>query len=189
MLKLTVYNLEESDYQLYTDAGFNRSILLGRKRVRFEDEQGNVGISYVLETDIEKTGLPYLAENTEMEFNRVTKEWIPTISWDAYMNDLKRNPPKTVDVQFVETMTGEDTEIWKRLDGKGYLMRQLCREPFARWLTCDRKQGGWLDGNNLRPNITLRNGDQTETVLYNDWNGTAAYSETFNPNFRKETGT
>ena len=185
MMKITVYNLEESDYQIYTDAGFNRSVLTGRKRVRFEDEQGNVGISYVLETDIEKAGLSYLAENTNMEYSAVTNKWVPTISWNAYMNDPERNPPKTVDVQYVETMTGEDTEIWKRLDGKGYLMRQLCREPFARWLTCDKKQWGWCDRNNLRPNITLRNGDQTETVLYDDWNGTAAYSETFNPDFRK----
>lgn len=26
---------------------------------------------------------------------------------------------------------------------------------------------------------------QTETVLYDDWNGTAAYNSTFNPNFKK----
>lgn len=29
------------------------------------------------------------------------------------------------------------------------------------------------------------NGTQTETVLYDDWNGTAAYNSTFNPNFKK----
>lgn len=33
--------------------------------------------------------------------------------------------------------------------------------------------------------VTFRNGTQTETVLYDDWNGTAAYNSTFNPNFKK----
>lgn len=37
----------------------------------------------------------------------------------------------------------------------------------------------------IRPNVTFRNGTQTETVLYDDWNGTAAYNSTFNPNFKK----
>lgn len=41
------------------------------------------------------------------------------------------------------------------------------------------------DGNCIRPNVTFRNGTQTETVLYDDWNGTAAYNSTFNPNFKK----
>lgn len=39
--------------------------------------------------------------------------------------------------------------------------------------------------NCIRPNVTFRNGTQTETVLYDDWNGTAAYNSTFNPNFKK----
>lgn len=43
----------------------------------------------------------------------------------------------------------------------------------------------WMDGNCIRPNVTFRNGTQTETVLYDDWNGTAAYNSTFNPNFKK----
>lgn len=32
---------------------------------------------------------------------------------------------------------------------------------------------------------SCENGTQTETVLYDDWNGTAAYNSTFNPNFKK----
>lgn len=82
-------------------------------------------------------------------------------------------------------MDGECTEIWRRLDTGGYLMRKLCNEPFARWLTCHKCGASWMDGNCIRPNVTFRNGTQTETVLYDDWNGTAAYNSTFNPNFKK----
>lgn len=96
-----------------------------------------------------------------------------------------RNPPKTIDVEFVCDMDGECTEIWRRLDTGGYLMRKLCNEPFARWLTCHECGASWMDGNCIRPNVTFRNGTQTETVLYDDWNGTAAYNSTFNPNFKK----
>lgn len=96
-----------------------------------------------------------------------------------------RNPPKTIDVEFVCDMDGECTEIWRRLDTGGYLIRKLCNEPFARWLTCHECGASWMDGNCIRPNVTFRNGTQTETVLYDDWNGTAAYNSTFNPNFKK----
>lgn len=68
---------------------------------------------------------------------------------------------------------------------ESYLMRKLCNEPFARWLTCHECGASWMDGNCIRPNVTFRNGTQTETVLYDDWNGTAAYNSTFNPNFKK----
>ena len=107
------------------------------------------------------------------------------MSWNAYKNDPQRNPPKTIDVEFVCDMGSERTEIWRRLDTGGYLMRKLCNEPFARWLVCRERQGWWEDGACVRPNITFRHRKQTEKVRYDDWNETAAYSDTFNPNFRE----
>lgn len=62
-------------------------------------------------------------------------------------------------------------------------MRLRFREPFARWLTCYKTQHGWEDGCCVHPNITFRNGEQTETTRYDDWNETAVYSDSFNPNF------
>ena len=53
------------------------------------------------------------------------------------------------------------------------------------WEMKGRWCASWMDGNCIRPNVTFRNGTQTETVLYDDWNGTAAYNSTFNPNFKK----
>lgn len=99
------------------------------------------------------------------------------MSWNAYKNDPQRNPPKTIDVEFVCDMDSERTEIWRRLDTGGYLMRKLCNEPFARWLVCRERQGWWEDGACVRPNITFRHRKQTEKVRYDDWNETAAYLE------------
>jgi len=160
-------------------------LLADRKAVVFTDDEGNSGKLYMKEDDIDVLGKQYIAENSTMEYSKVCEEWSPKVSWNAYKNDQTRNPPKIIDVEFVCDMYGEQTEIWRRLDTGGYLMRQLCNEPFARWLTCRKLQGGWLDGNCIRPNITFRHGKQTETVRYDDWNETAAYSDTFNPNFRE----
>ena len=127
----------------------------------------------------------YIAENSTLEYSKVCEEWFPKVSWNAYKNDPQRNPPKTIDVEFVCDMDSERTEIWRRLDTGGYLMRKLCNEPFARWLVCRERQGWWEDGACVRPNITFRHRKQTEKVRYDDWNETAAYSDTFNPNFRE----
>ena len=171
---------EAEPYSVHADV-----VLAGRKAVVFTDEEGNIGKLYMKEEDIELLGESYIAENSTMEYSKVLEEWFPKVSWNAYKNDPMRNPPKTIDVKFVCDMEGECTEIWRRLDTGGYLMRQLCREPFARWLTCYQRQGWWEDGNRIRPNITFRHGKNTEKVRYDDWNGTAAYSDTFNPNFRE----
>lgn len=171
---------EAEPYSVHADV-----VLTGRKTVVFTDEKGNTGQLYMKEEDIELLGESYIAENSTMEYSDVCGEWFPKVSWNAYKNDPQRNPPKTIDVEFICDMVGERTEIWRRLDTGGYLMRKLCNEPFARWLVCCKRQGWWEDGARIRPNITLRHGKQTEMVRYNDWNETAAYSDTFNPNFRE----
>lgn len=165
------------------EAALHNGNATDRKTVVFTDAEGHTGKLFIKAEAVDLLGKEYIEANSSLEYSEVCGEWIPWVSWNAYKNDTTRNPPKTVDVEFVEVMDGEDTEIWRRTGTGGYLMRQRCREPFARWLTCRKRQGGWEDGNCLRPNITLRHGKQTETVRYDDWNGTAAYSETFNPNF------
>lgn len=182
-MKVEIRDIAKEEAAPYGD---NADIVLtGRKAVVFTDDMGNTGKLYMKEEDVELLGERYIAENSKMEYSRVCEEWIPSVSWNAYKNDQTRNPPKTIDVEFVCDVSEEYAEIWRRLDSGGYLMRKLCREPFARWLTCRKYPSSWMDRNSLRPNVTLRHGKQTETVFYDDWNGTAAYSSTFNPNFRK----
>lgn len=182
-MKVEIRAITKKEAEPYGD---NADIALtGRKAVVFTDDAGNTGKLYMKEEDIDLLGKQYIAENSTLEYSKVCGEWFPKVSWNAYKNDPQRNPPKTIDVEFICDMVGERTEIWRRLDTGGYLMRKLCNEPFARWLVCCKRQGWWEDGARIRPNITLRHGKQTEMVRYNDWNETAAYSDTFNPNFRE----
>lgn len=183
-MKIEIRDITSEEESSYLEWGAS-DVLEGRKAIVFTDAEGNSGKLYMKEEDINALGKQYISENSTMEYSKVCDEWFPKVSWNAYKNDPTRNPPKIIDVEFVCEMEGAYTEIWRRLDTGGYLMRKLCREPFARWLVCYKRPGCWEDGCDIRPNITFRHGSQTEKVRYDDWNGTAAYSDTFNPNFRE----
>ena len=86
-------------------------VLTGRKTVVFTDADGNVGKLYMKEEDIDLLGKQYIAENSTLEYSKVCGEWFPKVSWNAYKNDPQRNPPKTIDVEFICDMVGERTEI------------------------------------------------------------------------------
>lgn len=76
-------------------------VLTGRKTVVFTDADGNVGKLYMKEEDIDLLGKQYIAENSTLEYSKVCGEWFPKVSWNAYKNDPQRNPPKTIDVEFM----------------------------------------------------------------------------------------
>lgn len=107
------------------------------------------------------------------------------IDYAAIKNDEVRYPTKIIPVEFVESMSGENTRIFKALDSEKYYMRvsSFPRESFARWLTAHKKQGRWEDGNTIRANIIFDLNGETEKVTAKNWNGCAAYSETFNEAF------
>ena len=58
-------------------------------------------------------------------------------------------------------------------------------QRFAKWYLCGERRVP-EDGREPRPNLIFQLGDQTEKVVYDDWNGVAAYKEQFNKNFRAE---
>ena len=70
-------------------------------------------------------------------------------------------------------------------NGRYYLRDVSNREPFAKWYICGKRRV-FEDGNEPRANLIFQCGEQQEKVIYDDWNGVAAYSDTFNPNFYKE---
>lgn len=152
----------------------------------FTDEAGHSGKLFIEPEIIERLGAQYIASHTTLEYSNVCGEWFPKLSQNDYYNDPARNPPKTIEVSFIEEKCGEQTEVWKSVETGNYFLRMLCREPFARWMTCgNRTMTGFTDRAEIRPNVTFKHGEQTETVHYDDWNGPAAYSDTFNPNFRE----
>ena len=91
--------------------GPTSAVLAGRKTVVFTDADGNSGKLYMKEEEIDVLGQQYIAENSIMKYSELCGEWFPEVSWNAYKNDPARNPPKTIDVEFVCDMEGECTEI------------------------------------------------------------------------------
>jgi len=184
-LKIKFSPITQDDLDKYE----HPDLLDDRMRMDVTDEQGNSGYTYIPEAMVQRLGTEYIAKHCTLEHSEVFEEWYPRITEEDFYNDPDRNPPKTIQVKFVEMKPGEDTEVWQNVATGSYYLRQLCREPFARWLTADKRMYGFEDRNLFRPNITIQNvaNGQTERVYYKDWNETAAYSDTFNANFRTET--
>lgn len=180
-MKVEIRAISEGEAHPY--GGLDAPALADRRTVIFTDDEGHTGILFMKNKDIERLGEEYIATHSRLEYSGVCKEWFARVSENDYHNDPQRNPPQTIDVGFVEAMNGVYAEIWREVNGPRYFMRLRFREPFARWLTCYKTQHGWEDGCCVRPNITFRNGEQTETTRYDDWNETAVYSDSFNPNF------
>lgn len=180
-MKIEIRAISEEEAHPY--GGLDAPALTDRRTVIFTDDEGHTGILFMKNEGIERLGEEYIATHSKLEYSSVCDEWFARVSENDWHNDPLRNPPRTIEVSFVELMRGENTEIWRAADGKRFFMRQRFREPFARWLTCRKTQNGWEDGFCVRPNITFRNGEQTETTRYDDWNETAVYSDSFNPNF------
>lgn len=95
------------------------------------------------------------------------------------------NVPKTIEVQYIQDVSGENAKIFRAKEGGQYYMRvsSYPREKFARWITVHKKPGYWEEGNNIRPNITFVMGEASETVKSSTWNGAAIYSDQFDVRF------
>ena len=59
------------------------------------------------------------------------------------------------------------------------------RENFARWLTAYKSHGRWEDGATIRANVIFNLNGETEKVTATNWNGSAVYSDHFNPKFEQ----
>ncbi len=184
MNRVTIRPFNENDKEFFRKAGYNAEELAADRMIFELDEgAGKKALTAIEKTDIDLYGEEFLKSHAKLKWDSFLEEYVVKIPKNDYWNDPALFPLKTIDVEFVEMMYGEDTEIWKCQETGKYYMRQLFREPFARWLSCYKKHGNYQDRAEIRANITFRNGDQTETVTYNDWNGNAAYSDTFNPMF------
>ena len=183
-MKVYICEISDKDRERYKD--FATDVLAGRKAVQFKDDDSNLGILYMEESMIDRLGIEYLEKHSTMHWSDVCEEWVVTVSQNAYYNDLMRYPPKTIPVQYVEDKVGEYTEVWRNTETGQYYLRMLCNEPFARWMTCGNRMTGFVDWSCIRANITFQNieNGQTEKVTYNDWNGNAAYQDTYNAAFR-----
>lgn len=188
-LTVEITGMTQEDFDRFDGCGMDGfSCLAGRYKLVVHDRLGHEGITYMEIAEFDKLGLEYIRNHAVLEYSEMCKEWFVKISQNDFHNNPEKNPPKCVTVRFIEMKCGENTEVWQDAYSGKYYLRMLCNEPFSRWMTCGGRSTGWLDRNEVRPNVTFMNAanGEIETVRYNDWNGTAAYSDTFNPNFRKE---
>lgn len=76
-------------------------------------------------------------------------------------------------------------KIWLLAKLRYYLREVHAHQLFAKWYVCGERRVP-EDGSEPRPNLIFQLGDQTEKVVYDDWNGVAAYKDQFNKNFREK---
>lgn len=158
----------------------------GRIKIMAEDG-GKTAVTYMQIDVYNRLGADYITENIQLEYSAFCDEWFINISENNYYNDTTRNPERTIELEFVAVQNSAGAEIYRDVESGKYWLRYVSnREDFAKWLVCGTRAPQNDDGNEPRPNITLKHGQQTERLTYHDWNGTCAYSDTFNRNFSKK---
>lgn len=96
-------------------------------------------------------------------------------SQNSWYNDLERNPEKVIKVMFVGIEDGTGREVYRGIETQRYYLREVyANQRFAKWYLCGERRVP-EDGREPRPNLIFQLGDQTEKVVYDDWNGVAAY--------------
>lgn len=172
--------IAEADLQQYTCP----EILQDRTRVDVTDENGNTGYCYMENHRIQKLGKAYIEAHAKLEYSEVCRSWFVSVSENDFYNDETRNPPKEIPLVYVGTDARTGREEYRGIEtGRHYLREVSRREPFAKWYVCGNRRT-IDDGDEPRANLVFILGDQREKVTYDDWNGVAAYSNTFNPDFR-----
>lgn len=173
----------EEDYAEFAKTLLSSTCLDGRIKLTAE-EDGHTAELFVDKETVERLGEEYIRSHVTMRYLDFTGKYHLALSENDYYNDPTRNPEKIIKVSFVRIEEGSGREIYKDVDTGKYYMRESFypRETFARWYGC----GARItidDGYEVRPNLIFQNGEQREKVRYDDWNGVAAYGDTFNKNF------
>ncbi len=154
-------------------------------KIVVKDDEGHE--SYVLfpTRTLEEVGLDYVKTHAELKYSKSLELWYVNIPLNDYYNDMERNPEKEIPVKFVGIQDGTGREIYRSDNGKYYLRENFYpRENFAKWYICSKREPSGDDGDEPRPNLVFCHNGQKERVRYDDWNGIAAYSDTFNQSFR-----
>lgn len=185
-MKIEILSVTQSDKDRMTSVGLNGEALDGRKKILAEDTQGHTATLYVEAEIVDRLGEEYLRNNITLSYSKVLNDWQATLSQAAYYNDSTRYPEIIMDVEIHDIKQDDGAEVYRGIDsGKLYMRQVSLREDFARWLRCSRhSQFQYTDVAEVRANVVFRHKKQVEKVTYHDWNGNAAYPNTFNRNFR-----
>lgn len=183
MIDIEISQPSHEDYEEYRKCGMRESCLDGKIKLICRDIEGHEAISFMTPEMLDRLGLEYIKGHGILEYVKFCDQWFLQCSEDDFYNDQSRNPDTEIVLAFdgIEDTTGR--EVYRDDDGRYYLREVSRREPFAKWYRCGKRRRP-DDGDEARPNTIFRFKNQIEKVVYHDWNGTAAYSGQFNPNFR-----
>lgn len=146
---------------------------------RYKSEHdGNVFQAYRYVMEAKETAKSYIFKLLEVE-NRYADDHI-----EIMFGGKKRIVlPKDM---FVGIEDGTGREVYRGIETQRYYLREVyANQRFAKWYLCGERRVP-EDGREPRPNLIFQLGDQTEKVVYDDWNGVAAYKDQFNENFREK---
>jgi len=174
----------EDDYQKFMESLGNANCLDGRVKIVTTDDNWNTAELFVEQKIVDRLGEDYIREHITMRYDEMLGEWFSGFSQNDYYNDISRNPEKVIVVKFFGLEEGTGREIYKGVETGRYYLREnhYPREAFAKWYIC-RKRRAVDDGNEPRANLIFECNGQREKVRYDDWNGVAAYRDTFNKEF------
>lgn len=162
---------------------FSDSVLEGRTKVTATDEAGNSAWLFIKDEDLERLGKEYVESHVSLSYSQVFNGYHLSLSQNDYYNDPERYSEKVIRVRFDGLEEGTGREVYRGIDtGRYYLREVSSRENFARWLVCGKRRHQ-DDGDEPRANLVFECNGHRERVCYDDWNGVAAYSDTFDPEF------
>ena len=173
-----------SDYKKFSDVSFSTNCLDDRVKIITTDDDGHTAELFVENSVVHKLGENYIRSHIKMYYSEALCEWFAKFSENDYYNDPERNPEKVISVRFCGIEGGTGREVYKGIDTERYYLREnfYPRETFAKWYVCEKRRTA-EDGNEARANLIFECNGQCEKVRYDDWNGVAAYGDTFNKEF------
>ena len=183
MLNLTFTTPTADDIQRYISL-FGSNLLEDNMKIIATDGDGHTAVLYSLKEEVERLGEEYIRSHAVMKYNKVLGQWLLEYSQNDYYNDTERNPEKVIKVKFCEIEANTGREVYKGIDTGRYYLREnyYPREKFAKWYVCGKRRT-FEDGDEARPNLIFDYNGEREKVRYDDWNGVAAYGDTYNRNF------
>ncbi len=183
MLNLIFTTPTADDVKHYVNL-FGSNLLEDNMKIIATDDDGHTAVVFPLKEEVERLGEEYIRSHAIMKCSKSLGLWYLEYSQNDYYNDTERNPEKVIKVKFCEIEHNTGREVYKGIDTERYYLRDNSypREDFAKWYVCGKRRVP-EDGDEPRANLIFEHNGEREKVRYDDWNGVAAYSDTYNRNF------
>ena len=112
-MSVVLRNFQDKERIFFEKAGYNVAELENQRIiVEVTDEKNSAWVA-VPKSEIEFYGEEYIKSHAILKFDKFLEEYTVNISKNDYWNDENRFPQRIIEVEFVENMHGEHTEIYK----------------------------------------------------------------------------